>query len=294
MDPSRLAALIAAAELGSLSRAAERLGSRLSTISRQVSDLETEIGAELLIRTGRGVRPTPAGERFIERARYVLHELDAAIAEARGEVGDTLTQLRLSAPVELALSLLPDCLASFHRQFPDVALDVHSEARRVSLLEEDYDAALRIGPLPDSSLIARPLGTIRLLLCGSPDLESRRVNTRDIHVHPFVAVAGTPSEFSAKHRGKSITIRPRASVRVSTFTEAAELAARTELAVVLPSYTARSRLEEGALVRLLPRLTLGSVDLHLLFSQRLRGSLHLARLGELLRARLGEIEGERP
>ena len=162
MDTDVLRTFVAAADAGSLSVAARRRGAQLSTVSRQIRDLEDEVATPLFTRTGRGVRLTQAGERFVEHARQVLRQLDVAAAEARGHRRVELAQLRLSLPLELALRLLPAVLVGVRAAHPGVFLDVQTDARRVSLLEEDFDAAIRLGPLGDSELVARSLGTVSL------------------------------------------------------------------------------------------------------------------------------------
>lgn len=286
MDTSRLAALVAAAELGSLSAASRRLGARLSTISRQVADLEQEVGTPLLHRTGRGVRPTPAGERFLERARHALRELDSAVAEARGEAETTATHLRVSAPLEMALSLLTGCVATLVREHPEVTIDLHSEARRVSLFEEDYDAALRLGALPDSSLIGRSLGEVGLLVCSPTSLVPRRVTVAILEAMDWVSVAGPRQEIRGRLRGREVALRVKPRLRVSTFSEAAEVAAEAGLAVMLPRYTADRFLRDGRLAPLAPRLSLPSVSAHMLLAERHRSTKVLQRLAQLVRERL--------
>lgn len=290
METSRLTALVAAAELGSLSAAARRLGARLSTVSRQVADLEQEVGTPLLTRTGRGVRPTAAGERFLERARHALRELDTAVAEARGEALTAAIHLRLSAPLELALSLLPPCLATLHREHPELTVDVHSEARRVSLLEEDYDAALRLGPLSDSGLIGRSLGQVRLVLCCAPGLAPKRVSPAGLEALPWVAAAATRGQLRGRLQGKEVVLRLSPRLRVSTFSEAAMIAAVGGLAVVVPAYTAERFLRRGELVRLAPRLRLPAIESHLLLPPRHRGTIALQRLAAVVRERMAEID----
>lgn len=293
MDTSRLRALINAAEHGSLSHAARTLDTQVSTVSRQIAELEAEVGAELLVRTGRGVRPTPAGERFIERARFLLLELDAAVADARGQAGTEVSALRVSAPLELALSLLPACVAELHAELPQLSLDLHSEARRVSLFDEDYDAALRLGSLPDSSLIGRRLGAISLVVCGAPAL-GESINVAGLRKLVYVGVSGLRAELEGRLRGRPIELRLDTRIRTSTFTEAAELAARSQLATVLPSYTASRYLEAGRLVVLAPQLRLPSVDLNMLLPPRHRGTRVLERFAELIRARLAAVEASLP
>lgn len=289
MDTSKLKALVNAAEHGSLSLAARTLGTQVSSVSRQISDLEAEVGAALLIRTGRGVRPTPAGERFIARARDLLSELEAAVADARGEAGAEVSQLRVSAPLELALSLLPACVAALHDEFPALSLDLHSEARRVSLFEEDYDAALRLGSLSDSSLIGRRLGSISLIVCGAPALGST-LNLAGLRKLVHVSVPGLRGELEGRLRGRKVQLPLDVRVRTSTFSEAAELAARSQLAVVLPSYTAARFIAAGRLVALAPQLSLPGVDLHMLLPPRHRATRALERFAELIRAQLSAVE----
>jgi len=284
MDTSRLATLVTAADLGSLSDAARRLGARLSTVSRQVSELEAEVGEPLLLRTGRGVRPTPAGERFVERARQLLRELDAAIAEARGDrAARATTHLRIATPVEVALSLLPPCVAALRRAHPEVTVDVVSASRRVAVVEEEYDAALRLGALAPSGLVARPLGAVRMVACASPPLAARLARTRRRPALALVAVAGAHQPLPGDVR-----------LRVSTFSEAAAIvAASDDLAVVLPSYVATPHVAEGRLARLGWRVALPTVDVSLLLAQRHRHTAALRTFGQLVRARLGNREADR-
>lgn len=167
------------------------------------------------------------------------------------------------------MRLLPEALSAVRRAHPGVFLDVHTDARRVSLLEEDFDAALRLGPLRESELVARPLGSVSL---GFYAKEPRR------ELGPVVLVAGARTELDARAKGRARTVRLDGDVRVTTFTEAAELATRSGLATVLPSYTARDYLARRALVRILPQLELPPVPLHLVHPQRLRGAPVLSTL----------------
>lgn len=281
MDTVKLAALIAAADAGSLTTAAAQLGTHLATISRQIADLESLLGEPLLIRTGRGVRPTAVGERYIERARHILQELDSAAAEVRGERGATLRHLRLSAPVELSLRVLPPVLADLMREFPALTVDAHSAARQVSLLEEDYDAAIRLGPLRDSELLARSLGPVTMWLCGR-----EAVGLAALASAEFAVVAGASTTLVGTHAGRSVTVDLRGRCRVGTFTEAAELAARSDLLVLLPNYTAIDFVAAGRLVRSLPALVLPGVEVHLIHPQRHRGAAVLESLCTRLRAAL--------
>lgn len=284
MDIEQLRLLLAVIDAGSLSSVARARGQQVSTLSRRVAELEREVGIPLLERTGRGVRVRPRAERFTEQARSLVHDADAALAGARG-ASPTAGRLRLSAPVELALQLLPPVLAEMSRAHPDLVLDVHTEARQVSLLEEDFDAALRLGRLRVGPLVARGLGEVPLVIVASPRLPGARVvrAPHDLELLPFVHVAGGPADVRARWRGRPVLVRTRARVRVSTFTEAAALVRLGVGAAVLPGYAAHAL--HGA-VRLLPGLVLPDVPLALVYPPRLRGSVALRDLGDRVAAAL--------
>jgi len=290
MDTAKLSAFIAAADTGSLSQAARRLGAQLSTVSRQIADLEAGLGATLLVRTGRGVRPTPAGERFLERARNVIRELEDAAAEVRGDRGAVLSRLRISAPVELSLRVMPSVLAELSQRHPPLTLDLHSDARRVSLLEEDYDAAIRLGTAKDSELLTRMVGAVSLVVCASPFAASGIRSVSDLSSADFALVAGTRTELTGSARGRAVRVELTGTCRVSTFSEAAALAACSGRLVVLPSFTAAEPLAAGRLVRVLPSLSLPQVDVRLLHAQRHRGAKVLRDLGDLLTSALEQAE----
>lgn len=149
MDTSKLTAFVAAADAGSLSRGAARIGARLSTMSRRIGDLETELATKLLVRTGRGVRVTPLGERFLVRARIVLTELEAAAADVRGAGDAPIARLRISVPPDIGFAVMPSVLSELSRRYPDLTIESRSDIRRVSIVEEEYDGAVRLGPLDD-------------------------------------------------------------------------------------------------------------------------------------------------
>lgn len=288
METDRIASFVATADTGVLSRAAERLGLKVSTVSRHVSELEAELGVSLFHRTGRGVRLTPSGERFLERGRQVLKELDLARAEARGTFVEDAT-LRLSSPPDLAQHLFPPVLAELSRRFPRLSLHSRSDVRRVSLVEESYDAAVRLGPLTPSDLLARRLGTLTPRLYAPP---GRGVATlEELAQREFVLVDGPSSqETHARDRGRPVTFTPRGRVRVASFSQAGDVAARLGALVILPSFTARPFLAAGSLSGAARWLTFRPIEVHLLRTARHRGNPALDQLAELLAAALEQAE----
>lgn len=288
MNTTHLATLVAVAEAGSLSRVAQQRKTSISSISRQIAEIEQTLRTPLLLRTGRGVRLTPAGEGFVERARFLLRDLDLAIAEATALDHPQNHPLHLSSPIEVALSLLPSSLSLFHQAHPTVRLDIHAEARKVSLLEESYDAALRLGPLQDVNLLARPIGEVALFLCGPPSLRLQKPSIEAIGSLPYVGVVGTNETVQAVLRQKTFDLSIRSTIRTSTFSEAAEFAVLSQHAVILPSYTASRFLRDQRLILLAPALKLPTIHLHMLLSQHHRKTPPLQTLYEILREQLAK------
>ena len=158
---------IAVMELGSFARAAERLRTSAGQASKMVTRLERDLGARLLNRTTRALGPTEVGQAYYERMRGLLEELDALDAQVRRVAERPTGRLRLTAPLSFGAAQLSPALLDFAAAYPGVELDVSFSDRVVSLVDEGFDAAVRIGRPADSSLIARRLTTVRIILVAS-------------------------------------------------------------------------------------------------------------------------------
>ena len=155
-------------ELGSFTRAAERLGMANPMVTKHVNALEGSLGVRLLNRTTRKLSRTEAGQAYYERARELLADLDALNAA----VGD-LTEaprgtLRLTTPVSFGVQYLGGAMASFIARHPQVRIDLQMSDRVVDLVDEGLDVAIRIARLADSSAVARRISQTRLAACASP------------------------------------------------------------------------------------------------------------------------------
>lgn len=286
MDTARLRSFITAAEAGSLSQAATRLRLPLSTISRHIAELERELGASLLERTGRGVRVSTGGERYLTRARAALRELALGLDEVRDPDADATPHLRLSAAPDLSTHVLPGVLAALIGRHPALRIDCRAEVRRVSLVEEPYDAAIRMGVLEPSDLLATRLGAVTPCLCGPPDWRGRPLADID----ELIGVTGVRRRLGLRVRGEAVVFQPRVMISTGSFGEAAELAVRLGRAVAVPSFVAAPHIASGALVRLAPEAEAPQIDMSLVRPASLRGSPVLAELARLLTAALAEAE----
>lgn len=153
---------------GTFTRAADRLDTSPQLVSKYVSQLETHLGVRLLNRTTRRIHLTEAGSQYFQRAQQVLSDID----DMENQLGDLQTEaqglLRISAPVSFAIRHMAPLLSEFQRAHPAVGIDLQLNDRKVDIVEEGFDIALRIGRLKSSSLIAKRLAPVRLVLCASP------------------------------------------------------------------------------------------------------------------------------
>ncbi|PXX96322.1 LysR family transcriptional regulator [Halomonas sp. LBP4] len=163
-----MTAFVRVAELGSYTRAAEQLELSRTQVSKLVMQLETHLQVRLLQRTTRRLHLTEAGERYLARALGILQALEEAEAEVGAGVTEIRGRLRVNGPMAFGTDYLAPLVARFMVRHPALEMRLDLNDRRVDLLEEGYDLAIRIGSLPDSSLVARPLTRCHLLLCASP------------------------------------------------------------------------------------------------------------------------------
>ncbi len=158
----------AVVEHGSFTAAAEALNISKPVVSKQVSQLEKELGVQLLVRTTRTLKLTEAGETFAHYAGKIIKDLieaEQAVMPMQSEPQGTLV---ISAPQSLAYSFLPKLLPEFQKRFPQIQLSVRITGRFVDLIEEGVDVALRVGKMEDSSLMARLIQTCSMQVCAAP------------------------------------------------------------------------------------------------------------------------------
>lgn len=156
------------AESGSFSKAARDLGLSKATVSKRVAELEGALGVALVSRTTRRASLTEAGERALARAQRMVEEAEAAREEALEARSAPKGRLRVSAPITFGLRYLAPILPQFLTAFPDIALDLSLADKRVDLVGEGFDAAVRIGEMEDSSLVARKLAPVASHVVAAP------------------------------------------------------------------------------------------------------------------------------
>lgn len=188
-----MSVLVAAVDAGSLSAAARRLGIPLTTVSRKVSDLEAHLGTRLLSRSSRKLTLTEAGRSYFEACKRILEDINEAERGATGEYSAPKGELVITAPIVFGRLHVIPVAVEFLKLYPAVDIRFVLADGLVNLLEEHIDLAVRIGELPDSSLIAMRIGAIRRVVCGSPGYFAERgmpKNPADLAAHDCITFQG--------------------------------------------------------------------------------------------------------
>jgi DNA-binding transcriptional LysR family regulator len=247
-----MATLLAAVEAGSLSAASRKLGMPLATVSRKVSELEAHLRTRLLNRTSRRLTLTEAGRSYVAACKRILEDIGAAERAAAGEYSAPRGELIMTAPIVFGrLHVLP-VVTEFLKAYPEIDIRLSLADRVVNLLEDSIDLALRIGELPDSSLVATRLGAIRRVVCASPRYFAERGTPRkpdDLGAHDCITFGGltSPHEwiFTEGKSTRPVAIHSRLVVNTA---EAAVDAAVASIGVTrVLSYQAAAAVRAGAL-----------------------------------------------
>ena len=264
------------AELASFTQAAAQLGLPKASVSLAVQRLEAQLGTRLLLRTTRRVQLTPDGQVFYERCKDVLADLDELQGLFQQQPAQLSGRLRVDMPVGTARQLVLPSLPGFLRAHPGVHLELSCTDRRVDLVREGFDCVLRVGPLEDSGLIARPLGQLSQSNCASPaylaaDGTPRRLEDLSqhqlVHYQPQLGGRQTGWEW-VDERGQTRTLPMPGSLSVNS-TEAYQGACLAGLGLIqAPTAGLRGLLEQGLLVEVLPEFRAPPLPVSLLYPHR--------------------------
>lgn len=242
-------------ECGGFNRAATRLGISKSIVSRRIAKMEADLGTRLLSRTTRGISPTEAGLEFKVRSERILSEFDGAREALAQHNGQVVGRLRLSVPLSFGIRHVAPVLSALAERHPELELDVAFSDRIVDLIGERFDAAIRIGALRDSSLVARRIAPVRSFVVASPGyLASRglpRIPT-DLTAHECLIYTGsTNADWQFRSGKRSITIRPSGRLRSDSGETILQWAAAGLGIAHAPSFLLAEPIESGALQPLL-------------------------------------------
>jgi DNA-binding transcriptional LysR family regulator len=249
-----LNAFVQAADARSFTVAGRKLGVSSSAIGKAVARLEERLAVRLFHRSTRTITLTPEGALFLERCRRIFCEIEAAELELAQTQGSPRGKLRVSMP--LAGMLMMPTLSAFMRAYPDIELDLDFSDRLVDVIDEGFDGVVRAGEVSDSRLMARTLGTFRLMLVGSPGYFARKGTPRKPEdlaghacLHHRFATNGKLERWPLR-RGRKDFELPTTAV-ANTIEPLIYMAEQGLGITCLPDFAIRRQLAEGTLVSVL-------------------------------------------
>ena len=285
--------LLATVEEGSFSAAGRKLGMPLPTVSRKVAELETHLTTQLIVRSTRKLVLTESGVTYVAACRRILEQVGEAEATAAGEYSTPRGDLTITAPLVFGrLHLLP-VVSDFLAHFAEINVRMTLSDRNVNLVDDHIDMAIRIGELPDSTMIATRVGSIRRIVAGSPGyfaahgVPRRPADLADHMCVTFSAMASGQSwVFAAKGEEPAQMVRPLCRLWVNT-AEAAIDAAVAGIGVTnVMSYQVASAVRDGRLRLVLQEHEPDPLPVHLVHAAQSILPLKMRRFLEFAAPRL--------
>ena len=261
---------VAVADLRGFAPAARKLGLSPPAVTRLIAALEDRLGTRLLQRTTRMVALTDAGVRYLERIRRILADIEEAELAAEGERSRPTGRLVVSAPVGFGRLHVSPVMSAYLKLYPEVSSELRLEDRMVSLVEDGIDLAVRIGELPDSSLVARQVGAMRRIVVASPAYlkahgEPKTPEALALHqIIQFGATAATADwDFGKDGNELRINVTPRLTTNVAD--AAIQYAEAGGGLTRVLAYQAASAVKRGRLRVVLQKFEQPALPIHIVY-----------------------------
>ncbi len=275
MDDMRdIGLFVAVAENRSFTKAASRLGVPTSTMSRRIAELEASLGAKLLSRNTRIVELTEAGRIYFGRCQALVEEARSAREQIQARLGRPQGTLRISVETEIGPRLVGPVIAGYVRKYPEVAVELDVSPRRVDLIAEGFDVAVRIGRLPDSNLIVRRLALLRAHLFAAPSYLQEHgtpADPNELARHRRIHLVHKEDDGSWRltSNGRAIEVPNRAAVATNSMQMARMFALEGLGIAVIDEFLAIGDVQSGTLVRLLLEWEFHKYPISILTANRL-------------------------
>jgi len=250
LDFDDLNAFFVVAEAGSFARAAERLESSKSLVSRRVARLEATLSARLLQRTARGAHLTEAGALYYEQARHAMSQLECAAENLIESTTDLSGPIRLTGPVFFGREYLELVLAEFVKHYPNIELDVDFSDEKLDLHSEGLDIAVRVGRLTDSSLTVRRLCQSGRVVVASPAYLAQMPplhTPQDLDKHVILHYNGTHTQdlWRYRHDGRSHSLKVKPHLRSNSASMLMSAVKAGIGVMVMPVYVTGAAIQSG-------------------------------------------------
>lgn len=289
----------ALSERPSLASAARRLNVSGPTVMRAVARLEARLGVTLLLRSTRGITLTEAGAAFMVDASRILKAVDEAEASAKGLHVQAQGNLNVILPLLFSRYVMTPVLTGYMDQYPEVGIFARYQDHSANLYEEGVDVAVLVGHLPNSSLIARPVGHVRSIVCASPDYLARHGEPdvpEDLHNHRLIATQPHQNrvQWPFQDQGEPIVVKARTRLSCATLQAAIDAAANGAGVTRCLSYPLHDYLRTGRLRRVLHAYDPPSTPVHVVYRERRNASMRVRSFVSYVVDRLREHPAMRP
>lgn len=268
-----MSVIVAIAEAGSLSAASRKLGIPVPTVSRRLSELESHLKAQLIQRSSRRFELTEAGRAYIDACRRIIEQVEDAERQVSGEYSAARGDLTATAPWGLGHMHLLPLACEFMRAYPEIRLRLLLGDRVFNPLEERIDVAIRIGSLPNSSMVATRIGSVRIVACASPNYLADRGTPKEageLAEHDCITVDdfAAQSVWRFEKRGREVSVPIRSKLTVNT-SEAAVAAAIEGAGIArVMAYKMEAARRAGALSLVLQDFEPSPLPMHIVYPER--------------------------
>lgn len=273
----RALSFVAVVKAGSFSNAAKNMGVSKARISRHVSQLEAELGIQLLYRTTRSITLTESGEAFYASCCDIEESYEDAVDQLKQEFSSLKGTLRMTAPISFGSEFLPKIIHQFHQEYPHIKIILSLSSSTEDLVEKNFDLSLRIAPsLPDSSLRMRKIMTLDMVLCASASYFADKPYPQkitDLADHQCITSVNrnlslTKINWSFYENKKIIKFTPNSIIEVDSPRAQIQLIALGTGIGRVPAIFIEKELESGQIVRILPNVEQPPNQLYLLYANR--------------------------
>jgi len=268
------AVFVQVVDSGSFTTAAERLKLSKSVVSKYVTRLENRLGARLLNRSTRRISLTEIGHAFYTRSQRGLQELEEANAEVLHLQSAPRGSLRINTPMSFGILHIAPALPDFLSRYPELSVDMNLDDRKVDLIEEGFDLAIRISDLPDSSLVARRLGPCRHVVCASPEYLQRHgipQTPEDLREHNTITFSyqESPSEWRfLSPEGRYVSVPVSGSIQMNNSLALRETLLQGGGITLTPTFIVGADIKAGRLQPVLSNYETLELSIYIIYPQR--------------------------
>lgn len=272
MDLNDIVVFTKVAETKSFTGAADALGLPKSTVSRKLAQLEERLGVRLVQRTTRKLALTEIGEAYYERCARIVHDVLSAEQLVTDMQATPRGRLRVSSTIDFSTLYLGDIIAEFLMQHSEINVELEASNRLVDLIEDGFDVAVRFGPMPESTLIARRLCTVSLVLCASPAYLAKSspavIEDLDGHDHILFTPASLNQTWTIHHGEQSYEFGRPARFASNNYNAVRQHALRGAGIALLTDFMIGDDLAAGRLARVLPEWQTRPTEVHAVYPAR--------------------------